>query len=103
MIEQQKARPMAKSHKGLPEQFARDPILSTAQIAKIVGTSSVHLRRLVKTGKFPPPIKIGYRKLGWRLSTIESYISECERVANVKLNPKFGDQITKFSSEFPRD
>ena len=86
MIEQQTATPLAKSHKGLPEEFARDPILSTAQTAEAVGTSSVHLRRLAKTGKFPAPIKIGYRKLGWRLSTIKRHLAECERIANPHLN-----------------
>ncbi len=86
MTEQRTNTSPMKLHKALPEQFARDPVLSTAQTAEAVGTSSVHLRRLAKTGKFPAPIKIGYRKLGWRLSTIKRHLTECERIANPHLN-----------------
>ena len=70
----------------LHEELARDPILGTAQTAKAVGTSAVHLRRLSKMGRFPAPIKIGYRKLGWRLSTINRHLAECERIANAQIN-----------------
>ena len=82
MIKQQPEFPLTKTNKSLPEEFARDPILGTAQTAEVVGTSKVHLRRLCKMGKFPAPLKIGYRKLGWRLSTIKRHLAECERVAN---------------------
>ena len=88
MIEQQPKFKSTKPKKPLPEEFARDPILGTAQTAEAIGTSTVHLRRLSKMGKFPAPIKIGYRKLGWRLSTINRHLAECERIANPHFNTK---------------
>lgn len=82
MTEQQ----LTKRDEFLPEELARDPILGTAQTAKAVGTSAVHLRRLSKMGRFPAPIKIGFRKLGWRLSTINRHLAACERIANAQVN-----------------
>ena len=67
--------------KPLPDVLALDPILTTNQIARAVNNSPVHIRRLVRAGKFPQPLKIGDRKLGWRLSTITRYIAECEERA----------------------
>ena len=67
--------------KPLPKELALDPILGTAQAARAVNKSAVHLRRLVHAGKFPPPLKIGDRKLGWRLSTIMRHIAEREAAA----------------------
>ena len=65
--------------------LARDPILGTAQAAAAVNHSPVHIRRLVRAGKFPPPLKIGDRKLGWRTSTITRYIETRENIANSTL------------------
>jgi prophage regulatory protein len=73
----------------LPEELTLDPILGTAQTATAVNQSAVHLRRLVHAGKFPPPLKIGDRKLGWRLSTIMHYVAEREAAAqSTSVNPE---------------
>jgi predicted DNA-binding transcriptional regulator AlpA len=77
--------PPSRSPKPLPYELARDPILGTAQAAIAVNQSPVHVRRLVRAGKFPPPLKIGDRKLGWRTSTITRYIETRENIANSTL------------------
>ena len=82
MMEQQPQYPSPKPTKPLPDALARDPILGTAQAAAAVNHSPVHIRRLVRAGKFPPPLKIGDRKLGWRTSTITRYIETRENIAN---------------------
>lgn len=60
----------------LPEGLRQDPLFGTAVAAKALNITPVHLRRLVKAGKIPPPLKIGFRKLAWRLSVIEKLISD---------------------------
>lgn len=51
-------------------------IIGTAVVADRLGLSVVHLRRLVKTGQVPPPIKIGNRRQGWEDHVIERLISD---------------------------
>lgn len=71
-----------KYEKPLPEELARDPIVGTAQAAKATNNSPQYLRYLARVGKFPLPLRIGDRKLGWRLSTIMRHIDEREAEAN---------------------
>ena len=56
-----------------PELNGRQ-LLGTRQLSSLLGCSVVHLRRLVRSGKLPPPIKIGDRKLAWRTADIASFI-----------------------------
>jgi predicted DNA-binding transcriptional regulator AlpA len=78
-----------KIDKTLPEELTLDPVLGTAQAARAVNKSAVHLRRLARAGKFPPPLKIGDRKLGWRLFTIMRHVAEREAAAQISsVNPE---------------
>ena len=54
----------------LPSDLGRDRIFSTAASAAFWGVSVPHWRRMYRDGKVPRPIKIGERKLGWRLGTL---------------------------------
>lgn len=63
----------AKRDQPIPDSLATSQLLSTLVVAKIFGFSTVHIRRLVKQGKFPAPINIGGRKHGWRMSDIKSF------------------------------
>ena len=76
-----------QSKNPLPETLLIDPVLGSAQAAKALNLSTVHLRRLAHAGKIPPPIVIGYRKLGWRLSTIRKVVAECEEAAHLAVAP----------------
>jgi excisionase family DNA binding protein len=51
-----------------------DYLLTTAEAARRLGTSGVHLRRLARAGRVPSPVKVGLRKLGWRLSDVYAVI-----------------------------
>lgn len=55
-------------------------IINRKQLALIVPFSSQHVLRLEKMGKFPKRIKIGERRVGWRLSEIEAWLVERMRV-----------------------
>ena len=50
----------------LPAYLERHRILSIEVAARLLGFSTSHLRRLYRTGKFPKPLQIGSRKLGYK-------------------------------------
>ena len=56
------------------EDIADFQMLGSAQVAKIINFSPVHLRRLVRSGRFPAPRLIGGRKLAWPISEIKAFI-----------------------------
>jgi predicted DNA-binding transcriptional regulator AlpA len=58
----------------LPDDLTQHRLLNSAQTAKILGFSAVHLRRLVKAGKVPQPVRIGERKLAWRAAEIRAFV-----------------------------
>jgi prophage regulatory protein len=41
--------------------------------------SRQHLRRLVASGKFPKPVKIGENTNAWPESEIDAYLKDCVR------------------------
>ena len=71
----------AEIKKVLFQNFGTDPLLGSIQTAAALDLSPVHLRRLASAGKIPPPLVVGYRKLGWRLSTIKKILAEREESA----------------------
>lgn len=54
----------------LPSDLGRNRILDAAAASAFWGVSLPHWRRLYRAGKVPHPIKIGERKLGWRIGTL---------------------------------
>lgn len=67
-----------KTQKSLFEDLQIDPVLGTAEMAEILNTSPLHIRRMARSGRIPAPIKIGTRKLGWRASTAAKIIADRE-------------------------
>jgi excisionase family DNA binding protein len=59
----------------LPPEFKLDRVLTTKQFAELLSLSIPHMRRLVREGKLPQPIRIGARKLGWKASTALDCVS----------------------------
>lgn len=57
-------------------------ILGSEVVADRLGISLVHLRRLVRTGKFPKPIHIGARKQGWEEAVVEGVITAARAAAD---------------------
>ena len=54
----------------LPSDLGRSRILDAAMASAFWGVSLPHWRRLYRTGKVPHPIKVGERKLGWRIGDL---------------------------------
>lgn len=58
----------------------KEKIISVAEVCEITTFSRVHLHRLVKSGKFPPPVQVGARKVGWLQSSVLEWISSRDTV-----------------------
>lgn len=65
----------------LPSEATRNRIVNKAQVAALIDQHPCQIDRLVKAGRFPPPLKLGARKGGWRLSTVLDHIERAETAA----------------------
>ena len=54
----------------LPSDLGRNRILDAATASEFWGVSLAHWRRMYRAGTVPKPIKIGERKLGWRVGAL---------------------------------
>jgi predicted DNA-binding transcriptional regulator AlpA len=52
-----------------------DSILNKKLVAAMIGVSVSTLDRMVKAGTFPQAKKISPRRVGWRLSAVQAWIS----------------------------
>jgi predicted DNA-binding transcriptional regulator AlpA len=66
---------------GLPDVVIRNRIVNKAQVAALIDQHPCQIDRLVKAGRFPPPLKIGARKGGWRLATVLDHLERAETAA----------------------
>jgi predicted DNA-binding transcriptional regulator AlpA len=62
-----------------PTDLTRSRILDSAQASAFWGVSTAHWRRLYRAGKVPSPIRIGDRKLGWRIGDLVDALAERAR------------------------
>lgn len=53
-------------------------ILRAPEVCALMQRSLSSLRRDWRSGRFPPPIRIGLRAMGWRRSDIESHLAGLE-------------------------
>lgn len=60
----------------LPPEIARSRVLCTADAAAYCAISVSHWRRLYRAGLIPAPVKLGTRKLGWRLGDLVDWLDE---------------------------
>jgi predicted DNA-binding transcriptional regulator AlpA len=51
--------------------LGNDRWIGTAEVARILNFSKVHVRRLERAGRIPKSTPIGLRKKAWRLSAIQ--------------------------------
>jgi predicted DNA-binding transcriptional regulator AlpA len=58
----------------LPEKLALKCVLRASDAAHFCGVSLSHFRRLHSRGKLPRPIKLGERRLGWRLGDLVAWL-----------------------------
>lgn len=75
-IKERLAAAIDKKLEQLSPEISRNRILSAAESARFWGISLPQWRRLYRSGKVPPPLKIGERKLGWRVGVLSDAIEE---------------------------
>jgi predicted DNA-binding transcriptional regulator AlpA len=61
---------VAAALNNLPPDLGRNRVVDAKSSAAFWGVSLPHWRRLYRAGKVPRPIKIGDRKLGWRIGDL---------------------------------
>ena len=66
----EKRAAVAATLANLPSDLGRSRVLDAAAASAFWGVSLPHWRRLYRAGKVPRPIKIGERKLGWRIGAL---------------------------------
>lgn len=59
-----------------PTSIGRDRLPTVEDVS---GFSRASIYRLVRSGQFPAPIKLGGNSIGWRLSTIHARVTEREQ------------------------
>ena len=50
-------------------------IMRTPEVAETLGVSKPTLDRWRKSGRFPAPIRLGRRSIGWRSTDVEDWIN----------------------------
>jgi prophage regulatory protein len=46
------------------------------EVLFLLGVSKTTLWRMVNDGKFPPPLKIGQRANGWKVTTVQEWLNK---------------------------
>ncbi len=54
-------------------------IVRMDEVSKLTGLARATIYKKVKDGSFPPPIRLGARAVGWRMSDIVTWLEALER------------------------
>jgi prophage regulatory protein len=79
--EQQHAGTPAMESKKMTTALPR--IVTKKELRLMVPYTPQHILRLEKQNKFPRRIRIGERRVGWRLSDIEAWLAQRERQSSL--------------------
>lgn len=61
---------------------AIDPLLNAREVRLALGSISAStLWRMTTDGKFPRPLRVSERRIGWRRSDVASWLSACQQKA----------------------
>ena len=63
----------------MDSQLAEHRILRMDEVCKLAGLAKATIYKNVNEGRFPPPIRLGARSVGWRLSDILAWQQAQER------------------------
>jgi predicted DNA-binding transcriptional regulator AlpA len=58
----------------LPPELGRHRVLNTNETCQFVNVSAPNWRRLVRNGVAPQPIRVGTRKVGWRIGELINWL-----------------------------
>lgn len=65
---------MTRNWEGAPLHSGIDPILRLPTILALTGLSKGWVNNNVRSGDFPPPLKLGEKAIGWRASAIQNWL-----------------------------
>ncbi|WP_331311721.1 hypothetical protein [Methylobacterium oryzae] len=60
----------------MADTIAMARVVGSAEAAAFVNLSLAHWLRLSREGKVPAPVRLGARKLGWRIGTLVNFVME---------------------------
>jgi prophage regulatory protein len=78
----EKKAAIAATLNNLPSDLGRNRVLDAAAAAAFWGISLPHWRRLYRAGKVPQPLKVGDRKLGWRVGVLADALAARDAAGN---------------------
>lgn len=64
--------------------IGNDRVIRLQELKNKIGLSKSAIYNGVDKGTFPPPIKLGVRAVGWRLSSINAWIEAAELASSVE-------------------
>ena len=56
-------------------------ILRCPDVVKLTGLSKATIYRMMKTGEFPAPVRLGARAVGWRTEDLQHFLDTREPVS----------------------
>jgi predicted DNA-binding transcriptional regulator AlpA len=82
----EKREAVATTLANLPSDLGRSRIFDAATASAFWGVSLPHWRRLYRARKVPQPIKLGERKLGWRVGVlVDALAARDSEIANASV------------------
>ena len=54
----------------------RSRVLRLREVAERLGVSHDTIRRMVRDGRFPPPVQIAVRSIGWLEADLDTWLAE---------------------------
>ena len=54
-------------------------IIRREEVTRLTGIARATLYKLIKEGRFPSPLRLGERSVGWRLADIDAWLAAPER------------------------
>lgn len=66
----------------LPEHAQRERIIDRRYLPPIVLLSEPQIDRKVKSGDFPPPIRLSERRVGWRLGDVLDWLASRQKASD---------------------
>jgi prophage regulatory protein len=53
-----------------------DTLLLASKVMELAGISRSEVYRLLRLGTFPPPVRLGVRRVAWRRSDVQRWMAE---------------------------
>lgn len=79
----------------------RSRVLRLPEVASRLGVSHDTVRRMVRDGRFPAPLEIARRSIGWLEADLDAWLAERRRIANALAHPAVTEVRDDLSAENP--